>query len=127
MPWGNGKWPSYALAEFIFLATNGPEYPTRITPMSLYGRAFFYADITQNGGQYAGTLISYPDLESVSKYLSDLSSGVTKPLDFTVYVPQGLDNLMGVPVPNVETTGDPAKIFTASFFGGREIWPEKYL
>jgi hypothetical protein len=39
----------------------------------------------------------------------------------------GLDNLMGVAVPNVEATSDPAKIFMASFSGGREIWPELYL
>ena len=61
------------------------------------------------------------------KYISDISDGITQPLDFTVYVPMGLDNLMGVSIPNVEVTSDPGRIFTASFSHGHEIWPEQYL
>jgi hypothetical protein len=44
--------------------------------------------------------------------------------DFTLYVPMGLNNLMGLNISNAEVTSDPARIFTASFSNGREIWPD---
>ena len=50
-------------------------------------------------------------------------AGEVKPLDFTIYMPPGYDNLSGKMVPNVEITDDPAKILTASFAGGKEVWP----
>ena len=40
------------------------------------------------------------------------------------FIPMGLNNLMGVNISNAEVTSDPAKIFTASFSNGREIWPD---
>ena len=45
-----------------------------------------------------------------------------RPLDFTVYVPSGYESLGGSPVPNIEASADPAKVWTASFFGGQETW-----
>jgi hypothetical protein len=39
-------------------------------------------------------------------------------------MPAGYDNLSGKMVPNVEVTDDPARILTASFAGGKEVWPE---
>jgi hypothetical protein len=51
-----------------------------------------------------------------------VSSGKENPLDFTLYVPTGFDNLLGTPVPNVEVTADPVRIFTASFSSGQEVW-----
>jgi hypothetical protein len=127
MTWGNGKWPSFQLAQFAYLGSNiyGQGFPNRISPVSLYGRALFYADLTQNGGKYAGELMNQPDPQSVSRYVSDVTSGAEKPLDFTLFVPPGFDNIGGTPVPNVETTSDPTKTLTAAFAGGKEIWPEK--
>jgi hypothetical protein len=129
MTWGNGKWPSYSTADFAYMGSSlyGPNFPNKIDPMSMYGRALFYADLTQNKGRYAGQIITHPDPESVTKYIADVSGGVSQPLDFTIYVPVGFNNLMGVDIPNIDMTSDPAKIFTASFSRGRETWPEKYL
>jgi hypothetical protein len=42
-------------------------------------------------------------------------------------MPAGYDNLSGRAMPNVEVTDDPARVLTASFAGGKEIWPEKRL
>lgn len=129
MMWGKGKWPSFSMAEFAFTGSilYGQSFPNNIDPMSMYGRALFYADLTQKTGNYAGQMVTHPDPGSVMKYISDISDGITQPLDFTVYVPMGLDNLMGVSIPNVEVTSDPGRIFTASFSHGHEIWPEQYL
>jgi hypothetical protein len=124
---GKGKWPSFQLARYFHTAVllYGREFPNKIESPCQYTSALFYADLTQNGGQYAGSTRSNPDPEAVSRYISDISSGRQKPLDFTLYVPSGFDNLLGIMVPNVEVTEDPAKIFTASFADGKEIWPEK--
>lgn len=84
--------------------------------------ALFYADLSQNGGQYAGKIINFPDPEGITRYLSDVSSGKAKSLDFTLFVPPGFESVGGVPVLNVESTTDPAKVFTASFAAGKEIW-----
>jgi hypothetical protein len=45
-----------------------------------------------------------------------------KSLDFVLYVPPGFETFGGAPVPNVEATTDPAKVYTASFSGGKEVW-----
>ena len=129
MTWGNGKWPSFALARFAYLGSTlyGPSFPDKIDPSRLHSCALFYADLTQNHGTYAGPFRNQPDPDSVNRYVSDVSSGVTLPLDFTLFVPMGFDNIGGVTVPNVEVTDDPAKIFTAIFAGGKEVWPEERL
>jgi len=124
LTWGKGKWPSYQLASYVYrgMSLYGGEFPTKILPVSLYGYAFRYADLTQNGGRYAGSVRTQPDPESVAMYVSAVLSQEEKPLDFTFYVPAGYDNVAGSIVPNVEVTADPAKIFTASFADGKEIW-----
>ena len=126
LTWGKGKWPSYQLASYVYLGMSlyGGEFPTRILPVSLYGYAFRYADLTQNSGRYAGTggMGSQPDPEAVTGYVSAILSGKEQPLDFTFYVPAGYDNIGGASVPNVEVTADPAKILTASFAGDKETW-----
>ncbi len=129
MTWGAGKWPSFPMADFAYMGSilYGPNFPNQIDPMSMYGRALFYADLTQKTGTYAGQIITHPDPESITKYISDVSGGITQPLDFTFYVPTGFENLLGGKIPNVEVTSDPAKIFTANFVGGSEAWPERYL
>jgi hypothetical protein len=129
MTWGKGKWPSFSMADLAYRGSilYGQDYPNKIHPTSMYGRAFFYADLTQNAGMYAGQIITRPDPESVSRYVSDVSGGVTQPLDFTMYVPVGFDSLMGGAIPNVEATSDPARIFTAIFSDGRETWPQQGL
>lgn len=122
---GNGRWPSLQLAQFFQRGVTiyGNGFPYNIEYPSLYASALYYADLTQNGGQYAGEIRGIPNTESVGRYMSDVSAGRVKPLDFTFFVPAGYDNLSGVAVPNVEVTDDPARILTASFAGGKEIWP----
>jgi hypothetical protein len=44
------------------------------------------------------------------------------PLNFTFYMPSGYENVGGIKVPNVEVTTDPARVFTATFADGKEIW-----
>ena len=121
---GKGKWPSFQLARYVEtgFVLYGQEFPNKIAFPSLYTSAFFYADLTQNGGQYAGKIRNEPDPEAPSRYISAVSSGKERPLDFTFYIPAGFDNLLGTPVPNVEVTDDPVKILTASFSGGKEVW-----
>lgn len=53
-----------------------------------------------------------------------MRTGQKKPLDFTVYVPEGFGTMMNFKIPNVEVTSDPKKILTAEFSGGKEVWAE---
>ncbi|MGZ3535439.1 MAG: DUF362 domain-containing protein [Thermodesulfobacteriota bacterium] len=121
--WGQGKWPSFQMAVASFLAVNlyGSGYPKKASAGSLYGIAFVYADRSQNEGKYSGVLRSRTRKGALEAYLADLAAGA-KPLDFTVYFPKGFELLGGKPAPNVITTDDPAKLLTASFLGGKEIW-----
>ncbi len=121
---GNGKWPSIQYAQFLYFGNilYGPEFPLLIGYPSLYSNAFFYADLTQNGGKYAGKLRSSPDLKGINKYFREVRRGKIKPLDFVLYVPAEFINLSGKKVPNVETTEDLTKIFTVNFQQNNEIW-----
>ncbi|MHA2280538.1 MAG: DUF362 domain-containing protein [Promethearchaeota archaeon] len=120
--YGKGKWPSYKMAQFIQTGNliYGFGFPFSVDFPSLYGNALFYADLTQNGGQYAGPI--QPDLQAVNKYISDVAKGEVKPLDFVLYVPAEFSTLSGAKVPNVEITDNPLKMYTASFQNGQEIW-----
>lgn len=80
-----------------------------------------YADRSQNEGKYSGTFRARPKPGAIKAYLSDIDAGA-KPLDFIVYLPKGFEVLGGKPAPNVVASDDPARILTASFMGGREIW-----
>ena len=122
---GKGKWPSFQYAQFFQKAgmLYGEEYPFSISYPSLYSNVMFYADLTQNGGQYVGENRSNPDPEVISRYISDVANDKVKPLDFVLYVPAAFNTLSGKPIPNVEITDDPLKMFTASFQNGKEIWP----
>ena len=124
LTWGKGKWPSFQFARYIYLGSSlyGRQFPLKAGFPSLYGLAFRYADLTQNQGGYCGIIRSQPDPKGIETYLSDLSSGRKKPLDFNVYIPAGYDKVEGLSVPNVAVTADPAKILTAAFSGGKEIW-----
>ena len=86
-----------------------------------------YADLTQNGGHYAGQIGGQPDIEAINNYVDKVGSDETRPLDFTIYMPAGYDNLSGKMLPNIEITDDPVKILTASFNNGEEVWPEARL
>jgi hypothetical protein len=125
LTWGKGKWPSYQLASYIQIGVSlyGAEFPNKIGFPSLYGHVFRYADLTQNEGRYAGSVLYQPDPEGAHRYMRDVLSGKVKPLDFVLYVPAGYGNVGGSKVPNVEETNEPEKIFTAAFAGGREVWP----
>jgi hypothetical protein len=122
---GEGKWPSYQTATFgrVGLLIYGEEYPERAIYPGFYADVLYYADRTQNGAGYAGEIKNDPDPEGVSRYIADVQSGTTEPLDFVFYVPPGYGGLAGGEVPNVEETEDPKKLFTASFRGGTEVWP----
>jgi hypothetical protein len=121
--WGQGKWPSFHLAGASFLATSlyGSGYPKKAAAGSLYGIAFVYADRSQNEGKYSGAFRARTRKGALEAYLADVAAGA-KPLDFTVYFPKGFELLGGQPAPNVVITDDPAKLLTASFLGGKEIW-----
>jgi hypothetical protein len=123
MTFGNGKWPSWQLINFFANGSSiyGMGYPMRADLLSLYGNAFQYADKTQNGGTYTGGIGPESDLESVNKYIRVVKEG-GEPLDFTLFVPPGYGRLGIVEIPNVVETEDPAKVFTASFNGGKEVW-----
>ena len=125
LTWGKGKWPSFRLAAFIQngMAIYGPGFPNEVGVAGLYGQAFRYADLTQNDGRYAGTIRNQPDPESARKYTTRVLSGEAKPLDFVLHVPPGYGSVGGSNVPNVEETSEPEKILTASFAGGKEVWP----
>ncbi len=124
MRWGQGMWPSWQQTFRIVLSNcvYGGISPDQIALSSLYGDAFRYADKTGNNGEYTGDrdqLISDP--KAISAYFEALSIGA-KPLDFTLYVPEGYGSLDRVKIPNVEETKDPAKIFTAHFNRGQVVW-----
>ncbi len=120
---GKGKWPSYQFASYLATgnAIYGLEFPWKVAVMSLYGLAFRYADSTQNGGGYSGDALPGSDLEAAHRYVEAVAGGAA-PLDFVLYVPEGYGALMGKAVPNVEETGEPAKVLTARFNGGKEVW-----
>jgi Domain of unknown function (DUF362) len=124
LTFGKGKWPSFQLASYFLTASNifGPEFPEHLGFPGFYGTTLAYADLSQNGGQYAGTIRNLPDPEGVARYTSDVADGKVEPLDFTFYVPPGFESVVGNAVPNVEATVDPALVFTASFNGGTEVW-----
>ena len=84
--------------------------------------AFSRADNTQNQGGYVGRIVSEPDQTGLDRYVQGVADGKVKPLDFRIYVPPGFDNLSGAVIPNVEVSTDQARVFTASFAGGEEIW-----
>ena len=123
MTWGGGRWPSWQLATYTYVTgtTYGAQSLVNISLQSLYGTAFQYADKTLNGGSYTGSTDATSDPNSLNAYFQDVLNGAT-PLDFTLYVPEGHGSLESVPVPNVEETGDPKKIFTAHFNNGAEVW-----
>ena len=120
--YGNGKWPSIKFAQFVQTGNliYGLGFPFSVAFPSLYSNALFYADLTQNGGQYAGPI--QPDLQAVNRYISDVAKGEVKPLDFVLSVPEEFSSLSGAKVPNVEITDDPIKMFTASFQNHEETW-----
>lgn len=129
LKWGKGKWPGFQMVKFFQTGVSiyGQGFPFAASAPGLYSAALFYADITQNGGKYAGTLRSQPDPEAVGRYISAVASGEEEPLDFTLFVPEGFGDLSGNKVPNIETTGDPARVFTVAFQSGKETWPDDLL
>ncbi len=126
LTWGKGKWPSFQTAQLFYtgMSIYGPGFPFQTGFPSLYGSIVFYADGTQRGGKYLGVPGGLPDPENIGRYVTGVQKGEEQPLDFTFYVPQGFDNLGGIPIPNVTATNDPAKILTVHFKGGAEIWGE---
>ena len=82
-----------------------------------------YAEWRPDAGQVGGQ----PDIAAINNYVDKVGADELKPLDFTIYMPAGYDNLSGKMVPNIVITDDPAKILTASFVNGQEVWPEARL
>ncbi|HXX33276.1 MAG TPA: DUF362 domain-containing protein [Thermodesulfobacteriota bacterium] len=124
LTWGKGKWPSFQLAWYLYLGISlyGDQFPFKMVFPSLYGFVFRYADLTQNDGKLAGKIRSTPDPEALTRYIVEVTNGQRSPLNFTLYIPAGYDDVAGLKVPNVEVTVDPARILTAAFDGGREVW-----
>ncbi len=122
--WGKGKWPSFELARFVSLGIQlyGMQFPFKMGLPSMYGAAFRYADLTQNGGGYAGKSRTRTDPEALTRYMATVETKAIGPLNFIFYLPAGFEMVGGKKVPNVEITTDPGKIFTASFLDGKEIW-----
>jgi hypothetical protein len=122
--YGKGRWPTIQFARFVQMGSNlyGLTFPNLISYPSLYANALFYADLTQNGGQYAGKEVTNIDPQVIRKYISDVASGEVDALNFVLYVPPNFDKLLGLNIPNVEITEDPLKICTVSFEDGKEIW-----
>jgi len=121
---GKGNWPSHGTAKYFQLGSSlyGAGFPDNIVFPSLYSTAFRYADHTQNEGLYTGQVRTEPAPDALARYLSEVQKDQNNKMDFTFFVPAGFDTLGRVPVPNVTVTGDPAKILTVSFAGGKEIW-----
>jgi hypothetical protein len=124
MKWGKGMWPSWELARWTAFSTMlyGAQDYDQVNIASLYGMVFSYADKTNNSGLYTGSVDQMEsDPKAVEAYFEAFSKGA-KLLDFTLFVPEGFSMLAGKMIPNVEETNDPAKIFTAHFNAGKEIW-----
>jgi len=121
--WGKSKWPSLQFASYVSIGMviYGLGFPMRVDLMSLYGRAFQYADKAWNRGNYTGSTGTESDPEAIDNYIKAVSKGATR-LDFALYVAKGYRSLAGTSVPNVEETEDPGKVFTASFNNGQEVW-----
>jgi len=123
MLWGNGKWPSLKLVNYLSTmgAIYGNGFPAMINLLSLYGYAFQYADKSLNGGKYTGESEAVSEPQSLQKYLGELQQG-GQSLDFTLFVPCGFGKMGSSSIPNVIETDDPAKIFSAVFGKNREPW-----
>lgn len=126
LTFGKGKWPSLQLAGFfqVGMSLFGGEFPDKVAFPSLYSTALLYADITQNMGRFFGDKLGEMTPDILDTYIAGVSNGDIKALDFTFYVPEFYRNLTAGAVPNVESTDDPGKVYTVSFAGGKEVWPE---
>ncbi|MBW2050608.1 MAG: DUF362 domain-containing protein [Deltaproteobacteria bacterium] len=126
LTWGKGKWPSFQQALYVRIcsAIYGVGFPSEIGFPSLYYIAFRYADLTQNERRYVGRLRLNPNEDAADRYVKEVLSGRVEPFDFTLYVPPGYGRMGESSVPNVEETSNPAKILTASFNGGKIVWPD---
>jgi hypothetical protein len=126
LTWGKGKWPSFQLASYalVAVALYGSEFKAKIENRSLFGQAFWHADLTQTGGRYAGRIASRPNPDAIERYLAAVKNGEAKPLDFTFFVPPGYGAPAGSNLPNVQETDDPSRILTVQFAGGSEVWPD---
>ena len=124
LTWGKGKWPGFRFAQYMQTGVMlyGGGFPLRLGATGLYGHVFRHADLTQSGGRYSGTIILEPDPDGPQRYAAEVRSGAAVPLDFALYVPPGYGMLGGSSIPNVEETDDPAKVLTATFAGGGEVW-----
>jgi hypothetical protein len=127
MTWGKGRWPSFQTAQFIGTGMQiyGQGFPFQPGFPSLYGSAVYYADLTQTGGKYIGlTSGRQQDPEKLRAYVAGVQNSLEQAMDFVFYVPPGYESLGGSPLPNVEATDDPKKVFTVYFKGDQEIWGE---
>lgn len=124
MTFGQGRWPSWQTAEYLMQTgiLYGSISPDHVSPQSIYGLAFQYADKALNGGSYTGSKEAMrTDPLSLLNYFQAISQGAAL-LNFTLYVPMGYGSLGTVKIPNVEETDDPNQILTAHFNQGREVW-----
>jgi hypothetical protein len=126
--WGNGKWPSFQTAMTHLLLTRiyGPNFPARFdTGMSPYGLALTYTDARWNDKRFVSPKALAGKWDIIAFYHRAVAQGSAR-LPFTFYVPQGMGQTSSGPIPNVQETADPGKIFTAAFNDG-ETWSELKL
>ena len=125
LTYGGGKWPSFRFMEHLLLNHGifGLGFPARFLWTTPYGFAFCYADYTYGEAKFTNGEMPALESDIIDRYHTALSNNA-KPLPFTVYVPHGHGTIDGRPIPNVTETDDPARMFTASFGDGQEIWKE---
>jgi len=123
MTWGRGKWPSlqYAYQVAIGRAIYGSEYPLGAGSAGLYAQALQYADQALGSGHYTAGETPGLTATALNGYLAAVSHGAL-PLPFVLYVPKGFGKVDDRSMPNVEETDDPARVFTAVFNSGQEVW-----
>lgn len=123
---GKGKWPSLKTAQYFLLGISlyGAGFPFQPGFPSLYGSVILYADLTQKQGAVLGVKGRPPVPDDIQRYVEAVRAGKHPPLDFVFYVPPGLEEMGGTPLPQVTATEDPGKVFTVHLNGGREVWGE---
>lgn len=122
LSFGQGNWPTFEMARAMFAGrlVFGPAFPMAITAPGLFSTALMYADVTQNEGRLLEVMGNPIPVnpEVPHKYVEQVVNGQAEKLDFTLYLPKGLEIVAGINLPNVEVPEDETLLFTAKFPDG---------
>ena len=123
MEYGLGRWPSFQYAEYVYVTGQlfGQEFPHYLSPASMYGCAFQYADSVFHDGKWTGGAVDPSKPEALDVYIDAVRRG-EESLRFTVFVPKGYGIVEEKKLPNVQETEDPELVFTADFNNSQEVW-----